>query len=74
MRMGIDMWIEPQYDIDGELTNPEFVDSPDDSWWWQDDGYLHTVVRKIDINNRHRFPKRIARVWHPDDIATKRQE
>jgi hypothetical protein len=32
-RMGTEMWIEATYDeTSGELTNPEFVNAPDDQF------------------------------------------
>jgi hypothetical protein len=58
-------WIECQYDDDGEICNPEFVNAPSDSFWWVDSrSKLHTVVMNCEIYFR---PDRIARVVHPDE-------
>lgn len=58
-------WIECQYDDEGEITNPEFVNAPDDSMWWVDGmGACHKVKEKCHILG---YPSRIARVQHPDE-------
>ena len=58
-------WIVCEYDDEGEVTNPEYVNAPDDSFWWIDKrNRLHTVLIKSSIWFR---PDRIARVGHPDD-------
>lgn len=60
-------WIKCEYDDDGEIINPEFVNAPDDSWWWCSScNKLDAVVIKLDIWFR---PDRIARVWHPDEVV-----
>ena len=57
-------WIECQYDDDGEISNPEFVSAPDDSFWWIDShNRLITVMIKTAIYFR---PSRIARVEVPE--------
>ena len=67
MRMGIDMWITCEYDQDGEITNPEWVAAPDDSYWWVDDAsMLHRVMMKMNVT---RFPRRIALVKHPEEVG-----
>jgi hypothetical protein len=54
-----------QYNDDGEMTNPEFVNAPDDSMWWVDGvGACHVVKEKCHILG---YPSRVARVLHPDD-------
>lgn len=56
-------WIECQYDDDGEIINPEFVNAPDDSFWWVDNyNRLMVVMIKSAIYFR---PSRIARVEEP---------
>jgi hypothetical protein len=58
-------WIVCEYDDEGEISNPEFVTAPNDSFWWIDKrNRLHTVLMKSSIWFR---PDRIARVEHPDD-------
>ena len=58
-------WIVCEYDDEGEVINPEYVNAPDDSFWWIDkSNRLHVVLMKSSIWFR---PDRIARVGHPDD-------
>jgi len=58
-------WVVCEYDDEGEITNPDFVAAPDDSFWWIDSrNRLQTVLIKSAIWFR---PDRIARVGHPDD-------
>jgi hypothetical protein len=60
-------WITCTYDDDGEISNPEFVSAPDDSFWWCDSSNrLHTVLIKTGVWFK---PQRIARVWHPDEVV-----
>jgi hypothetical protein len=56
-------WIVCEYDDDGEISNPEFAQAPDDSFWWVDShNRLITVMIKTAIYFR---PSRIARVEEP---------
>ena len=56
-------WIEVELDDDGEISNPEFVNAPNDSWWWVDSrNRLMTVMLKTAIYFR---PTRIARIQEP---------
>lgn len=58
-------WFFCEYNDDGEMTNQEFVDAPDDSMWWVDGmGACHKVKEKCHILG---YPSRIARVLHPDE-------
>jgi hypothetical protein len=58
-------WLICEYDDHGEITNPEFVQAPHDSFWWVDSrNKLHHVFIKSAICFR---PDRIARVLHPDE-------
>lgn len=58
-------WITCEYDDEGEIINPEFVNAPEDSFWWVDSiNMLHTVVIKTKVLG---YPARIARVWRPEE-------
>jgi len=58
-------WQRVELDDDGEISNPDFVSAPDDSFWWVDShNRLMTVMIKTAIYFR---PSRIARVVHPDE-------
>jgi len=58
-------WITCEYDDDGEIINPEFVQAPHDSFWWVDSrNRCHHVFIKSAICFR---PDRIALVAHPDE-------
>ena len=57
-------WQQVELDDDGEISNPDFVNAPDDSFWWVDSyNRLMVVMMKSAIYFR---PSRIARVQHPD--------
>lgn len=57
-------WIACEYNDDGEIVNPEFVNAPSDSWWWVDShNRLMTVMIKTAIYFR---PTRIALVEVPE--------
>ena len=57
-------WQQVELDDDGEISNPDFVSAPDDSWWWVDShNCLITVMIKTAIWFR---PSRIARVEVPE--------
>jgi len=63
--MPISKWILCQYTDEGEMTNQEFVDAPDDSYWWVDGvGACHTVMMKCHI---YGYPDQLSRVWHPNE-------
>jgi hypothetical protein len=56
-------WQQVELDDDGEIINPEFVNAPDDSFWWVDShNRLITVMMKGQVYFR---PSRIARVEEP---------
>jgi hypothetical protein len=56
-------WTACEYDDDGEISNHDFVNAPDDSFWWIDShNRLITVMIKSAIYFR---PSRIARVEEP---------
>jgi hypothetical protein len=56
-------WQQVELDDDGEISNPDFVSAPDDSFWWVDShNRLITVMIKTAIWFK---PKRIARVGEP---------
>jgi hypothetical protein len=58
-------WIVCEYDDEGEISNPEYVNAPNDSFWWASRrGYCHYVFIKSAICFR---PDRIALVAHPDE-------
>jgi hypothetical protein len=57
-------WQQVQLDDDGEIANPDFVNAPNDSWWWVDShNRLITVMIKTAIWFR---PSRIAMVEVPE--------
>ena len=56
-------WQQVDLDDDGEISNPDFVNAPDDSFWWVDShNRLITVMIKSQIYFR---PSRIARAEEP---------
>jgi hypothetical protein len=63
------MWIELQFDDDGEIVNQEFVDASDDSYFWVRGRSLHKVVPKLHINVYGCGFTHISRVFHPEDSA-----
>ena len=57
-------WQQVELDDDGEISNPDFVSAPSDSWWWVDShNRLITVMIKTAIYFR---PSRIAMVEVPE--------
>jgi hypothetical protein len=59
-------WQQVELDDDGEISNPEFVNAPNDSFWWVDShNRLHTVMMKSAIYFR---PSRIAKVNPPESV------
>jgi hypothetical protein len=64
-------WLDVKYDDDsGEIINPEYLAADNDSMWWVDSVYsLHTVKSKNQIDANNFWPKRIARVLHPDEVV-----
>lgn len=60
-------WIDCTYDEYNEISNPEFVNAPDNSFWWVNRaGSLDAIEIKSKIWG---YPSRIARVWHPDEVV-----
>jgi hypothetical protein len=56
-------WQQVELDDDGEISNPEFAQAPNDSYWWVDSyNRLMVVMMKSQIYFR---PSRIARVEEP---------
>ena len=56
-------WQQVELDDDGEISNPDFVNAPDDSFWWVDShNRLLVVMMKAHIYFR---PSRISRVGEP---------
>jgi len=56
-------WQQVELDDDGEISNPDYVNAPDDSFWWVDSyNRLMVVMMKSQIYFR---PSRIARVEEP---------
>jgi len=57
-------WQDVELDDDGEISNPDFVSAPSDSWWRVDShNRLMTVMMKTAIYFR---PTRIALVEVPE--------
>lgn len=62
-------WITVSYNDFGEIENPEFVGADNYSAWWVDEpSHTHRVKLKFEIIGRHNWPRRIARVMHPDGV------
>lgn len=63
------MWIELKFNEDQEIANKEFVEAPDDSYFWVRGRTLHKVVTKLEVNVYGCGFTHISRVFHPEDAV-----